>query len=115
MPPLSTVISRPWGWTSHPEEPTNKGRMDLTLRFEDRTYLIEFKVVELTDQSRAIEQIKARGGMRKSFKVRRSISLGWRFPAKSAILWGLSGRRRKCLKLISELKCLNEEVPKVCK
>ncbi|MCF8105316.1 MAG: ATP-binding protein [Desulfohalobiaceae bacterium] len=49
------------GLDVHPEEPTNKGRMDLTLRFEDRIYLIEFKVVELTDQAGALEQIKARG------------------------------------------------------
>jgi ATP-dependent exoDNAse (exonuclease V) beta subunit len=43
-----------------PEEPTNKGRIDLVVRFAGRIYIIEFKVLELTDPGRALEQIKER-------------------------------------------------------
>ena len=49
------------GLDVHPEEPTNKGRIDLVIRFESRVYILEFKVVELTDNGRALEQIKAKG------------------------------------------------------
>ncbi|MDZ7758847.1 MAG: ATP-binding protein [Desulfovermiculus sp.] len=49
------------GLDVHPEEPTNKGRIDLVIRFEGRVYIIEFKVVELTDTGKALEQIKAKG------------------------------------------------------
>jgi len=49
------------GLDVHPEEPANKGRIDLVIRFEGRVYVIEFKVVELTDAGKALEQIKAKG------------------------------------------------------
>ncbi|MDZ7758851.1 MAG: AAA family ATPase [Desulfovermiculus sp.] len=49
------------GLDVHPEEPTNKGRIDLVIRFEGRVYIIEYKVVELTDTGKALEQIKAKG------------------------------------------------------
>ncbi|MEA2059288.1 MAG: PD-(D/E)XK nuclease domain-containing protein [Thermodesulfobacteriota bacterium] len=44
-----------------PELSTGKGRIDLVLRFADRIYLIEFKVVELTGSGRALEQILKKG------------------------------------------------------
>jgi hypothetical protein len=43
------------------EETTNHGRIDMVVRFEDRVYVIEFKVVELTEAGGALEAIKARG------------------------------------------------------
>jgi Holliday junction resolvase-like predicted endonuclease len=43
-----------------PEDTTNHGRIDLTVHFDDRIYLIEFKVVELTEKGSAMKQIKAR-------------------------------------------------------
>ena len=43
-----------------PEDTTNHGRIDLTVRFDDRIYLIEFKVVELTEKGSAMKQIKAK-------------------------------------------------------
>ncbi|MBS3780783.1 MAG: PD-(D/E)XK nuclease domain-containing protein, partial [Desulfovermiculus sp.] len=49
------------GLDVHPEEPTNKGCIDLVIRFQSRVYVIEFKVVELTDSGKALEQIKAKG------------------------------------------------------
>ncbi len=49
------------GLEVHPEQPTNKGRMDLVIRFEGRVYVIEFKIVELTETGKALEQIKAKG------------------------------------------------------
>ena len=36
------------GLDVRPEESTNKGRMDLVVYFEDRIYVIEFKVLELS-------------------------------------------------------------------
>ncbi len=44
-----------------PEESSNAGRLDLTLRFNGQIYLIEFKVVELAPEGRALQQIKDRG------------------------------------------------------
>ena len=44
-----------------PEDTTNKGRIDLTLKFEGRVYIFEFKVIELTNsQGKAIDQIKTK-------------------------------------------------------
>ena len=43
------------------EEVTNKGRLDLCIRFEGRIYILEFKVVELTAQGKPMEQIKQKG------------------------------------------------------
>jgi len=44
-----------------PEVSTNKGRIDLVLRFAGRVYIIEFKVVELTGSGKALEQILEKG------------------------------------------------------
>jgi hypothetical protein len=35
--------------------------MDLVVRFEDRIYLIEFKVIEQAGEGKALEQIKTKG------------------------------------------------------
>lgn len=42
------------------EDTTNHGRIDLTVWFDDRVYIIEFKVNELTEPGSALEQIKNR-------------------------------------------------------
>jgi len=44
-----------------PEAASNAGRLDLALRFNGQVYLFEFKVVELTPEGRALQQIKDRG------------------------------------------------------
>jgi hypothetical protein len=44
-----------------PEDAHNHGRIDLTLRFNGRFWLFEFKVVELCPAGSALEQLKARG------------------------------------------------------
>ena len=44
-----------------PEESSNAGRLDLTLRFNGHLYLIEFKLVESAPEGRALKQIKAKG------------------------------------------------------
>ncbi|MFO7875864.1 MAG: ATP-binding protein [Desulfovermiculus sp.] len=49
------------GLDVYPEDSTNKGRIDLVVRFQARVYVIEFKVVELTDTGKALEQIKVKG------------------------------------------------------
>ena len=41
------------------EDVTNKGRIDLSVKIKEKIYLIEFKVVDDTNQpSKALEQIK---------------------------------------------------------
>ncbi len=49
------------GLTVIPEDVTNHGRIDLTILWTGRAYLLEFKVVELSEPGRALEQIQARG------------------------------------------------------
>ena len=44
-----------------PEDSSNRGRLDLALRFNRQVYLFEFKVVELEPEGQALQQIKARG------------------------------------------------------
>ncbi len=43
------------------EDATQLGRIDLTLKFNARIWLFEFKVVELAPAGRALQQIKDRG------------------------------------------------------
>lgn len=40
------------------EDSTNHGRLDMTLKFDNQVYLFEFKVVELTPDGKALQQIK---------------------------------------------------------
>lgn len=44
-----------------PEDVTDHGRIDLTVKFRGHIYLFEFKVVELTPEGRALQQLKDRG------------------------------------------------------
>jgi hypothetical protein len=43
------------------EDATNQGRIDMTVRLQGRTYLFEFKVVEVVPEGRALQQLKDRG------------------------------------------------------
>ena len=49
------------GLDVRPEDTTNHGLIDLTIRFQGRIYVIEFKVVELTGKGNALQQIKDKG------------------------------------------------------
>ena len=49
------------GLDTIPEDTTNHGLIDLVVRFDGRVYVIEFKVVELTEKGNALKQIKAKG------------------------------------------------------
>lgn len=42
------------------EDPTSKGRIDMTVRFNGCIYLFEFKVVEMTPKGSALEQLKSK-------------------------------------------------------
>ncbi|WPD21312.1 MAG: ATP-binding protein [Candidatus Electrothrix scaldis] len=44
-----------------PEESSNKGRLDMAVRFNQQVYLFEFKVIELEPEGGALQQIKERG------------------------------------------------------
>ena len=48
------------GLDTIPEDSTNHGMIDLTIRFNGRVYIIEFKVLELTAKGNALSQIKAK-------------------------------------------------------
>ena len=43
------------------EDASSHGRLDMAVRFNGQMYLFEFKVVELTPEGRALQQIKDRG------------------------------------------------------
>ncbi|HIJ88010.1 MAG TPA: ATP-binding protein [Desulfuromonadales bacterium] len=43
------------------EDSTNKGRIDMSVRYNGHIYLFEFKVVEMTPEGRALEQLLAKG------------------------------------------------------
>lgn len=43
------------------EDAMNQGWIDMTVKFKQRIYLFEFKVVELTPEGRALQQIKDKG------------------------------------------------------
>ena len=43
------------------EDSRNKGRVDMTVKFNSHIYLFEFKVVELLPEGKAIDQLKAKG------------------------------------------------------
>ena len=40
---------------------TNRGRIDMAVRFNRRIYLFEFKVVEMVPLGKALEQLKSKG------------------------------------------------------
>ncbi|MGM0611122.1 MAG: PD-(D/E)XK nuclease domain-containing protein [Thermodesulfobacteriota bacterium] len=44
-----------------PEVHSNKGRLDLLVRLDNRVYVIEFKVVEQCGEEKALERIKSKG------------------------------------------------------
>jgi len=44
-----------------PEDSSRHGRLDMAVRFNGQVYLFEFKVVELTPEGQALQQIKDRG------------------------------------------------------
>ena len=43
------------------EDATSHGRIDMTVLFQQRVFLFEFKVVEQTAKGAALQQMKARG------------------------------------------------------
>ncbi len=43
------------------EDATSQGRIDMTVKFNGRIYLFEFKVVELTPEGRALQQLRDKG------------------------------------------------------
>jgi Predicted AAA-ATPase/PD-(D/E)XK nuclease superfamily len=43
------------------EDASNHGRLDMAVRFNQQIYLFEFKVVELTPEGKALQQIKDKG------------------------------------------------------
>jgi len=77
------------GLDLRPEDATSLGRIDLTLKFNDRIWLFEFKVVEQAPAGRALQQIKDRGYADKYRAAGRPIHLiGIEFSRESRTLVG---------------------------
>ncbi len=74
------------------EESTNKGRLDLCIRFQGRVYIIEFKVVELTGEGATLEQIKSRGYAEK-FAGREVYLIGVEFSSAERNVVGFEWER----------------------
>jgi len=53
------------GFELIPEDITSKGRIDLTIIFERKCYLLEFKVVEMEGEGKALERLKEKGYVEK--------------------------------------------------
>ena len=65
------------------EEATNHGRLDMAVLFEGRCYVFEFKVVELSPEGRAMEQLKKKRYHEKySDKAREIYLIGVEFSKK---------------------------------
>ena len=71
------------------EDSTSKGRIDMTVRFNGRIYLFEFKVVEMVPEGKALEQLKNKGYADKYRQHGEPISLiGVEFSRKSRNIVG---------------------------
>jgi len=80
------------GLDVHPEEPTNKGRLDLSIRFQGRAYVLEFKVVELTDTGKALAQLKSKGYAEK-FSGQEVFLIGVEFSSQERNVVGFEWER----------------------
>ncbi len=80
------------GLTIIPEDVTNHGRIDLTILWAGRAWLLEFKVVELSEPGRALEQIQARGYHQK-YASQPVILIGMEFSRAERNLTGFEWRR----------------------
>jgi hypothetical protein len=71
------------------EDSTSKGRIDMTVRFNGRIYLFEFKVVEMVPEGKALEQLKSKGYADKYRQYGEPISLiGVEFSRESRNIVG---------------------------
>ena len=71
------------------EDATNKGRIDMTVRYNRRIYLFEFKVVEMVPAGKALEQLKNKGYAEKYRRYGEPISLvGVEFSRESRNIVG---------------------------
>ncbi|ADR19598.1 ATP-binding protein [Calditerrivibrio nitroreducens] len=63
------------GLNTRSEDTTNLGKIDLTVLYQDRAYIIEFKVVEKDSEGKALSQIKEKGYYEKYTDSCREINL----------------------------------------
>lgn len=57
------------------EDATNQGRIDMTVKFNRRIDLFEFRVVELTPEGRALQQLQDKGYAEKHRAIGQPIHL----------------------------------------
>jgi len=77
------------------EDATNRGRIDMTVKFNGQIYLFEFKVVELVPEGRALQQLKSKGYADKYRAEGQPIHPGGR-AADSSDRRGILARRAQC-------------------
>lgn len=71
------------------EDSTNRGRIDMSVRFGGHIYLFEFKVVEMVPEGKALEQLQAKGYAEKYRQYGEPIHLiGVEFSRKSRNIVG---------------------------
>ncbi|WPL21279.1 ATP-binding protein [Thiorhodovibrio frisius] len=77
------------GFDLTPEESSNAGRLDLTVKFNGQIYLIEFKLVEHSGEGAAMAQLEAKGYADKYLGQGQSIHLiGVEFSAEQRAVVG---------------------------
>ncbi|MCP5196208.1 MAG: ATP-binding protein [Gammaproteobacteria bacterium] len=80
------------GLTVLPEDVTNHGRIDLTILWPGRVYLLEFKVIELSGPGRALQQIQDRRYFQKYVGQPMTL-IGMEFSAAERNLVGFEWQR----------------------
>ena len=85
------------GMDVRPEVHTNRGRIDLVVRFKSRVYLIEFKVLEQCGPGKALEQIKTKG-YQEQFKGREIYLIGVEFSSEERNITQFAWKRHGGLK-----------------
>ena len=80
------------GLDVRPETPTNKGQIDLVLHFQDRVYVIEFKVVEQAGTGKALQQIRDKG-YAEQFAGRETYLIGIEFSSEERNIVGFKWER----------------------
>ncbi|WP_041193400.1 ATP-binding protein [Candidatus Symbiobacter mobilis] len=79
------------GLDIHVEDPTNHGRIDMTVKFHGHIFLFEFKVVEMEPEGKALEQLQKMGYAEKYRSTGQPIHLiGVEFSKKTRNIVGFA-------------------------
>ncbi|MDR1228262.1 MAG: PD-(D/E)XK nuclease domain-containing protein, partial [Azoarcus sp.] len=74
-----------------PEDVSNRGKLDMAIKFNEQVYLFEFKLVEENTEGKALSQIKEKGYADKYRSLQQPIHLiGVEFSKKERNLVGFA-------------------------